>query len=73
MNTKTNKEEKQLDRLIAFGPVLIAIITAAAVAAVVLFIGEMTAMDQALSLTISGSTAVIAGPAFFLTVKKYSR
>lgn len=73
MNTTTSKEEQQLDRLIAFGPVLIAITTAVAVAAVVLFIGEMTAMDQALSLTIAGITAVIAGPAFFLTVKKYSR
>lgn len=72
MNATTSKEEQQLDRLIAFGPAMIAIITAAAVAAIVLFIGELTATDQTLSLTIAGIAAVIAGPAFFLAVKKFS-
>lgn len=74
MNTKTNTrtDEQVLERLMNFGPYLIAIIASCAVATIVLFGGELTATDQALSLTIAGIVALIAGPAFFLAVKKFS-
>lgn len=75
MSINTRTEDQELDRLMSFAPVLMAVMAvmvAGAAAAVVLFIGELTATDQALSLIVAGAAALIAGPAFLLAVKKFS-